>query len=673
MNSEQLNSARLARWSQNGEARLTLEAAAEWLGTIGFCSYLPMGPTAVAPSASFLEAVVGRPAQIPSAGERTRANDLLARLVENSAAVPLKLGPALGEQPDFLTSPEVFRYIYALRGNRNFKADPSTVGNEKVTPLALHCWQAIKEHGPLDLPGLQSILGRDMTEAAIARGLQELWAGLYACPIASANGQPAQWEMLSRRFPQQVAAGAGTGHAESLSAMVSLYLYAVVAATEEEILAFLSPLAAQSKLREVIRGLGSMRQLDMIDVGGRAHLSLQGGLLPEMVAQLSEEQLVSTPIETGARDGGIEIERATPHALRPEYRDSGEHGKFVPKKFVPRKFVPRDSGGHASAPKRFNIHASGRRAGEERDSQFSRPRSAPGSTGRPGRFGSGTRETRNPDDRKTAARGPGERARRWEKSSERPGSSSTDRTFAPKSTFKSSGFKPAGSKPWARKGAPPRSESTKPWTSRASFGSGAPAQHGGDQEARPKRWAKPGSGSSAAPAGGRPYGTKSSGFQSGGPRPWDRKAGASGSAEAGRKERPKRWAKSAPGAEARPASRKPYAAKPSGFKSGGEKPWISRGAESRVGSARSYAARTGDKPSGPKPWAARSAKTGDEGQRPPRRDGSEGRGGAKPNEKSGAKPFWTKNPRGGKGSATASRTNRPRGGKFGGKKSGKKK
>ncbi len=311
MNSEQLNTARLARWSQNGEARLTLEAAAEWLGTIGFCSYLPTG---VAPSASFLEAVVGRPAQIPSAGERTRANDLLVRLVENSAAVPLKLGSVLGEQPDFLASPEVFRYIYALRGNRNFKADPSTVGNEKVTPLALHCWQAIKEHGPLDLPALQSILGRDMTEAAIARALQELWGGLYACPIARANGQPAQWEMLSRRFPQQVAAGAGTGQAESLSAMVSLYLYAVVAATEEEILAFLSPLAAQSKLREVIRGLGSMRQLDMIDVGGHAQLCLQGGLLPEMAVQLSEEQLLSAPVETDAR--GWRYRNRTGDAIR---------------------------------------------------------------------------------------------------------------------------------------------------------------------------------------------------------------------------------------------------------------------------------------------------------------------------------------------------------------------
>ena len=172
MNAEQLNSARLARWSQNGEARLTLETAAEWLDTIGFCGYLPMGITGGAPSGSFLEAVVGRPAQNPSAGERSRALELLVRLIDNSSAVPLKLGASLGEQPDFVVSANVLRYVYALRGDRNFNTGPSTVGNEKVTPLALHCWQAIQEQGPLDVAALQPILGRDMTEAAISRALK---------------------------------------------------------------------------------------------------------------------------------------------------------------------------------------------------------------------------------------------------------------------------------------------------------------------------------------------------------------------------------------------------------------------------------------------------------------------------------------------------------------------
>src|SRR6185437_10574756 len=83
LNAEQLNSARLARWSQNGEARLTLEAASEWLSAIGFCPYLPLRTI---PAPSFVEAVVGRPAPLPSAGERSRANELFVRLVENALA-----------------------------------------------------------------------------------------------------------------------------------------------------------------------------------------------------------------------------------------------------------------------------------------------------------------------------------------------------------------------------------------------------------------------------------------------------------------------------------------------------------------------------------------------------------------------------------------------------------
>ena len=148
-----------------------------------------MGLTGTAAAPSFVEAVVGRPAQTPSTGERARALELLARVIENSAVVPLKLGASLGEQPDFVCSPEVLRFVYALRGDRNFKTGPLTVGNEKVTPLSLHCWQAIEQQGPLDVAALQPILGRDITEAAIARALQELWSAMYIFPIL-ACGRP---------------------------------------------------------------------------------------------------------------------------------------------------------------------------------------------------------------------------------------------------------------------------------------------------------------------------------------------------------------------------------------------------------------------------------------------------------------------------------------------------
>jgi len=258
LNSEQLISARLARWSQNGEARLTLEAVADWMNAVGICCYLPLRSI---PAPSFVEAVVGRPAPIPSVGEQSRANELLSRLAKNAAAIPLKLNAnAFAGHPDFIASPETLRYVYALRGDRNFKGSPSIVGSHKVTPLALHCWQKISENGPLNLGELQSLLGGDITGAAITRALHELWAALYIFPTPEAGDISPKWDLLYRSFPQQASAGSSTGHAEALSAMVSLYLQEVVAAPEEDVFSILSSLASQSKLREVVRALGAMRQ-----------------------------------------------------------------------------------------------------------------------------------------------------------------------------------------------------------------------------------------------------------------------------------------------------------------------------------------------------------------------------------------------------------------------------
>jgi 23S rRNA pseudouridine2605 synthase len=722
LNAEQLNSARLARWSQNGEARLTLEAAAEWLNSIGFCSYVPIGSARSAAPASFLEAVVGRPAQIPSAGERSRANDLLARMIDNSAAVPLKLGSSLGEQPDCIASPEALRYIYALRGSRNFKAGPSTVGNEKVTPLALHCWQAIREQGPLDVAALQPILGRDMTEAAILRALHELWSGMHIFPMLRASGPPAQWEILPRRFPQQVAAGAATGQAEAQSAMVSLHLHAVVAAPEEDVLAALSPFAPQSKLREVIRGLGSMRQLDIIDIGGRAHVCLQGGLLPEMVIHLSEESLAPPQVEpqlvqvSGDEvvdsltvSSEIAIEREPRRAFPPSSGDaSGEAGKFVPKKFVPQKFIPKRSETRKPAEQRFGLQATGQPSSfRDRDFRGERP-------------GVDARRLTPRDPKVAGEQGARNRDQRWKSSGERRG-------------FKASGFKPA--KPWRAKEAGDRPEGVKPWTKRAATAPDAPRAGRFSQEDSPRRWDKPRDGAARSDSGARkPYASKPSGFRSsgfksaGGGKPWAAKTGEKSS---------RRWEKSRPDAGARgirqpsgersaashglqSAERKPWKNRPvvresaefapSDFRSGGatsarpksgapkSKPWVSKGAASRVGSARSFAARrsrTNDGAAprtfgrrdenprvgaeGAKPWKKRAysqgagfetrAATG----KPPRREKFEDSSASRPAGKRDAKPFWAKNPRGGKGSAPASRSNRPRVKSGGKKKSGKKK
>ena len=49
--------------------------------------------------------------------------------------------------------------------------------------------------------------------------------------------------------------------ATALSALISLYLDTVIAATSDEIETFLSPLAPRSRIREVVSGLTTTRQL----------------------------------------------------------------------------------------------------------------------------------------------------------------------------------------------------------------------------------------------------------------------------------------------------------------------------------------------------------------------------------------------------------------------------
>ena len=59
---------------------------------------------------------------------------------------------------------------------------------------------------------------------------------------------------------------------------MSLYLAQVLAATEEEIETFLSPLTARSRVREVLHALTGARQLETVVVEGKTLLHIPGAL-----------------------------------------------------------------------------------------------------------------------------------------------------------------------------------------------------------------------------------------------------------------------------------------------------------------------------------------------------------------------------------------------------------
>jgi len=276
----QLAAARAIAWHQDGKALLTLEGARNWVDHFGLVLFAPRAAQLGAPAASFIEATLGLANEAPTAAESATARSLAARLVAEGSALPLNLLGSAGDQPDFLASAKVFSYVFTMRGDKTWKQAPSSTDGAKVAPLAVRIWEVLGEKGAMTAGELVSELGREVTETAIMRGLNELWSQLRVIPQHQADDKPALWELTSKRFAKAIKAGTNAGQPTAMSALLSLYLSQAVGATEEEIAGFLSPLTARSRVREVLNALVSGRQLETTVVDGKTLLHVSG-TLPE--------------------------------------------------------------------------------------------------------------------------------------------------------------------------------------------------------------------------------------------------------------------------------------------------------------------------------------------------------------------------------------------------------
>ena len=319
MNKQQLQSARLQRWSQNNNARLTLEDALGWLRETGLCALAPQATPASHAAPTLLEALHGKPMLATTLEERATLNALLARMVQSKSAVPLLLSGPVGEQPDFVSTLDALPMLYTLRGDRNWRVPPVLTGQRKVSNLALHVWQAIEKDGPQTVAALQSAMSGDLTAAALLRALCELWGQLRVMPLLQVDdaGVPvdAAWELLSRRHAKQVSMGAAMGQPEALSGLLAFYLSTVFAASDEEIVAHLAPLASHAKVREMVHGLIAMRQLARTPCEGALLLHLKDGLSEELLVELEPVvpvQTVSAPMS----DARPQFAQAPPRVWR---------------------------------------------------------------------------------------------------------------------------------------------------------------------------------------------------------------------------------------------------------------------------------------------------------------------------------------------------------------------
>jgi 23S rRNA pseudouridine2605 synthase len=279
LTAEQLEASRSERMRQNGHGAITLEDARTWIEETGLCLFLPKRQFALAIAPSFVEAVAGQRNATPDPKQIALAEDLLIRLERDGIVVRLNLLGQPGEQPDFVVAAWVLPYVYALRGDRDWRRSPQLTGSRQVSPLAIQAYKLL-ETEDTNIPSLKHTLGREVTEGAVLRAITELWQQLRIIPVIDGPGVPAKWQLLRTRFQKAIAEGASTSQVTAISVLASIYLQAVIAATMEEVELFLSPLTARSKVREVLRGLVATRQVHTISLGHAPHFYV-AGTLPE--------------------------------------------------------------------------------------------------------------------------------------------------------------------------------------------------------------------------------------------------------------------------------------------------------------------------------------------------------------------------------------------------------
>ena len=264
---------------QNGLGTLTLDDARTWIEETGLCLFLPKRQFSSSVAPSFVEAVAGRPDATPDPKTIAQAEDLLIRLENDGVAVRLNLLGQPGEQPDFVVAAWVLPYVYALRGDRDWRRSPQLTGSRQVSQLAVHVYKLL-EGGDATVAQLKQALGREVSEAGVIRAITELWQQLRIIPVIAARGQAAKWQLLRTRFQRAIAEGASTSQVTAISVLASIYLQAVIAGSMEDVELFLAPLTARSKIREVIRGLVATRQVHTISLGHAPHFYV-AGTLPE--------------------------------------------------------------------------------------------------------------------------------------------------------------------------------------------------------------------------------------------------------------------------------------------------------------------------------------------------------------------------------------------------------
>ncbi len=293
MTEQELQERRKEKWRLDGRLVRTLDDARDFVEDVGLCLMYPLpkeGRTPVV-APTFIGAWSGREERLPTWKEAfadpraQQATELMIRLLRERAAFEASLFGGT----NLLVAASVFPYFYALVGDRNPRQTPKPGVRSEYSPLARDAFEVIRRHGPISRQKLRDALGGEPSTAALDRALHELWSKLRITRVDYSPQQGPTWEALYRWAPDPVREGVNMSVAEALSALLSKYLDAVVAAEPVEVEDFFSYLVPRSKVKEAMNALLAAREFNLVHVGKRA------------LVQVSPPRTVAQPRRVGGR------------------------------------------------------------------------------------------------------------------------------------------------------------------------------------------------------------------------------------------------------------------------------------------------------------------------------------------------------------------------------------
>jgi hypothetical protein len=266
----ELQQQRSRLWRTDGNPVRTLDDARSFLSGVGLCLMYPERSLPLVPT--LMGAYAGSADNLPDekhafADPRAgHAAELMVRLLRERAAFEANFTAG----NNLIIDASLFSFFYALVSDRNPRAVPRAKSQGvAISPLALIAFEAVQKSGPMSKNQLREAIGGESSNAALDRALSELWSLLKITRVDYRQGEGAFWDVLYRWAPEPVKEGLNISAPEAISALVSKYLEAVTAASQDDVEAFFSRFTSRAKVRDAVKALLAARELSFLAVGSK--------------------------------------------------------------------------------------------------------------------------------------------------------------------------------------------------------------------------------------------------------------------------------------------------------------------------------------------------------------------------------------------------------------------